>query len=555
MTPVHSVNQPIQLENRIVLIDRLPSDTSAYWLVCDSIYRPDYPTESQCDHAISSLPSPMSKSANLSLKLAFIVDESIDNTLPGIIIEEIKGADEVYLNGQLIASTGKFPPQFENASYYSRYYFLPRQLIRVDEPNILRMNLYHPDGHANLRDLQSIVYSFDAMLQKALARDVMFTASSAVLIIISLLMLYHYFRIPGSYDSLGLSSFCLISGLYLILNHQLMINLGLDANSLLRWKTVAFIFAQLALNYYLFRVFEIKAVSIHRAIIIFFLIFGMSCLVWPGVNQLQYFYFFSKLSAFISPMVILIIALVVKREPLTTPQKLLAGALTIYFISLLLDITRYWWFNFFEIRENTGVIIALFIIGIAASFLSVEKYWQYFKGSTYDHLTGTLLRPSFVRRLSEEMQRCRRSDFCLLVAAIDIDQFKLINKNYSLEIGDKALMIISATITRALRQFDLICRLHDDEFCIAATLPGSENTELFLRRLHEEVNASSITLESGEKLNLKATSGAVIYDSKRHETPEMLLLDAEHSVTEAKMKQRGSIQWFDTENPPLQFIL
>lgn len=550
---VMASNEPVILDNKSILIANLPTDTSRFWQICKNETQQVVIRQLKCDPVSDVETTSTQKERTHIFQLTFILDESLRNEYPGILIEEIPGADELYLNGELIASTGNFPPRFENAAFYSRYYFLPPDKLNFNQPNNLQLHIYSPRLAIDIEHLETTFYRYHQLETRALAQDLFFSVISAFLFCLFLVKIHYFFRIPASFDALALSAFSLLAAFFVFLNHHFILNLGYDANSLLRWKSVAFIFAQLALNAYLFHAYDLKKHQMNRIVASIYLLFGISVLIWPAIDNLQQFFEWAKITAFVSPVAIMTLSLLYKRDS-NRLQFLLSSALGLYLVLLAFDITRYSWISLVEYRENTPLILALIILAIAATLVSVEKYWQFFKGATYDHLTGTLLKPSFLRRLSEEMQRCRRSEFCLLVAVIDIDQFRTINQNYGHEVGDKTLVLISATLTRALRQFDLICRLNDDEFCVAVTLPNGENTKVFLQRLHDEINNASVTLDNNEKLNLKATTGAVIYSAERHEAPEMLLLDAEHSVTEAKMRLRGSIHWFDTENPPLQFI-
>ncbi|WP_144391684.1 GGDEF domain-containing protein [Pleionea sediminis] len=550
----NSRTTPIILDNDTILIDHLPSNTSRFWRMCDSHVHNAVALQFMCDPIKSAQSTPSKTERTHIFQLSFILDETLKNSYPGLLIEEIPGADELYLNGELVATTGNFPPRFENAAFYSRYYYLPPEMLQYNKPNTLQLHIYSPGKKTNMEYMSTIFYPYSTIEIKAQTKDLLFSFITAVFFMIFIVKLHYFIRIPASLDALALSAFSLLAASFVFLNHHIILAQGFDANSVLRWKTVAFIFAQLALNAYLFQAYGLKKHQFNRIVASFYLLFGISVLIWPSIDNLQDFFNWAKVTAFVSPIVIMILSMFHKRESNNQLQIVLSSALGIYLVLLAFDITRYSWLTIIDYRENSALIYALLSLALASSFVSTEKYWQFFKGATYDHLTGTLLKPSFLRRLSEEMQRCRRSEFCLLVAVIDIDQFRMINQNYGHEVGDKTLVIISATLTRALRQFDLICRLNDDEFCVAVTLPNGENTRAFLQRLHDEINNASVTLDNNEKLNLKATTGAVIYNAERHEAPEMLLLDAEHSVTEAKMRQRGSIHWFDTENPPLQFI-
>jgi diguanylate cyclase (GGDEF)-like protein len=548
-------NQPVKLEHNLIFIEQLPADVSSFWQICsDQMLPNNSKTLFQCE--------PLSKEGLVSkpgdsiinLQLQFVLDPPLGQLYPGLVLDEIQGADELWLNGELIDKTGEFPPRYENASFYTRYYFLPPEKLQFHKTNTLVLKIYNYDSHNDLIHISSRLLPHDSLMLHVGSADLFYSFIAAILLIIAVYKIYYFVRIPGSYEALSLSSFCLLSAFFLLLNHQFTINLGFDSNSLLRWKSVSLIFSQMTLTYFLFHNFEFKKSVVKRLLISFFIFLGIILLIWPQVEYLQAFYSVAKLLALVPPTATIAMLLVTRRAPLIKTQWALFGAMIIYVMLLFADINRYFWIQWFAYRENAAFILGLSILAITSAITLTEQYWQYFKGATYDHLTGTLLKPSFLKRLSEEMQRCRRSDYCLLVAVIDIDQFKSINQNYGHDIGDKALILISATLTRVLRQFDLICRLSDDEFCVAATLPSNEDTHVFLQRLHDEINNSSVTLDNHDKLIIKATTGAVIYNMKRHHTPDMLLHDAEHSVTEAKMKQRGSIQWFDTDNPPLQFI-
>ena len=54
----------------------------------------------------------------------------------------IDDADQVYLNGELIAGSGSFPPNFKTAYNAHRLYKLPAQHIRYGESNVIAVRVY-----------------------------------------------------------------------------------------------------------------------------------------------------------------------------------------------------------------------------------------------------------------------------------------------------------------------------------------------------------------------------------------------------------------------------
>ncbi len=54
----------------------------------------------------------------------------------------IDDVDEVYFNGTLIGFTGTFPPGYETAYYAKRQYYIPPDLVKRDDENIIAVRVY-----------------------------------------------------------------------------------------------------------------------------------------------------------------------------------------------------------------------------------------------------------------------------------------------------------------------------------------------------------------------------------------------------------------------------
>ena len=57
----------------------------------------------------------------------------------------IDDVDKVYFNGELIGSTGSFPPHYETAYEARREYYIPHNLVTYDEQNVIVVKVY--DNH------------------------------------------------------------------------------------------------------------------------------------------------------------------------------------------------------------------------------------------------------------------------------------------------------------------------------------------------------------------------------------------------------------------------
>lgn len=88
-----------------------------------------------------------------------------------------------------------------------------------------------------------------------------------------------------------------------------------------------------------------------------------------------------------------------------------------------------------------------------------------------DPLTGLSNRRALLPELSRMLARVQRDDRVLMVAFIDLDRFKQVNDTHGHAAGDALLVAVASAISGCLRAGDLLARIGDDEFVVAATLP------------------------------------------------------------------------------------
>ncbi len=121
--------------------------------------------------------------------------------------------------------------------------------------------------------------------------------------------------------------------------------------------------------------------------------------------------------------------------------------------------------------------------------------------SKQDGLTEILNRRAFDERFPVEVERAHRQNYPLMLAIIDIDNFKQYNDNYGHQEGDKVLINLAEILKECTREsVDLCFRLGGDEF--AVLLPqatANQGTEIVQRILLSfiEKNFGTTTLSIG----------------------------------------------------------
>lgn len=86
--------------------------------------------------------------------------------------------------------------------------------------------------------------------------------------------------------------------------------------------------------------------------------------------------------------------------------------------------------------------------------------------ATTDSLTGLANRRSFFEAAEREYVRARRLGTHLVMAMLDMDNFKAINDSHGHATGDEVLQAVTAIMQRELRESDLAGRLGGEEFAI-----------------------------------------------------------------------------------------
>ena len=104
-----------------------------------------------------------------------------------------------------------------------------------------------------------------------------------------------------------------------------------------------------------------------------------------------------------------------------------------------------------------------------------ELYKQSQFLATHDPLTGCYNRRYLMDMLAREAQRSKRTKEPLSFVMVDLDEFKQINDQHGHEVGDEALLFLTACFREFFRAVDCVARLGGDEF--AVVLPGCGSKE------------------------------------------------------------------------------
>jgi len=156
-----------------------------------------------------------------------------------------------------------------------------------------------------------------------------------------------------------------------------------------------------------------------------------------------------------------------------------------------------------------------------------------------DVLTNLPNRRHAMLMLEREWQDSLKNGTPLACMMIDADGFKTINDRFGHDAGDEVLRQLARSLTQAVRNDDVVCRLGGDEFliiCANTPLDGALRTA---DKVHQEVADLRVVAGTGEWCGSISVGVAASHASMA--TVEALLKAADEGVYAAKARGRNCV--------------
>jgi diguanylate cyclase (GGDEF)-like protein len=134
---------------------------------------------------------------------------------------------------------------------------------------------------------------------------------------------------------------------------------------------------------------------------------------------------------------------------------------------------------------------------------------QHRQQALHDALTGLPNRLLLQDRFQHAGQRAVRTQECIAVLFIDLDDFKLINDTHGHHVGDELLVAVGRRLAALVRPDDTLARVSGDEFVfLCENLTDRADAELLARRVDAAFEAPFDL--SGLELSLAASVGLAV---------------------------------------------
>jgi diguanylate cyclase (GGDEF)-like protein len=173
--------------------------------------------------------------------------------------------------------------------------------------------------------------------------------------------------------------------------------------------------------------------------------------------------------------------------------------------------------------------------------------------SQFDALTNSLSKSEILFRVTEEIERSRRSGHSFSLIEMDIDHFKVVNDTYGHQAGDEILINLIRRSKEVLRSIDFIGRIGGEEFLILLPETNLEGALQTAERLRSHIDSTIYQTNETTVIHITISLGVSIFDPKIHlrEDKNFILAEilrkADVAMYQAKNLGRNRVQLWDSD--------
>jgi len=198
-----------------------------------------------------------------------------------------------------------------------------------------------------------------------------------------------------------------------------------------------------------------------------------------------------------------------------------------------------------ELTDEDDQLLAACAAAGATALRRASYLEQIEHQALHDPLTGLPNWLLLKDRLQHLIARAHRSGVPFAVAAVGVDDFKLVNDTRGHTVGNEVLRLIAARLRGAIRETDLVARAGGDEFVVVyADLASEAESDLVAERLHTTF-AAPLPTSVGDVF-VRVSVGVVAVGSEAQDA-ERVLSDADMALIAAKRSTTvGHVRFNDT---------
>jgi diguanylate cyclase (GGDEF)-like protein len=454
-------------------------------------------------------------------RVQLVISSQLAGEELGVDLGMIGDADEVFLNGRKIGSTGSPPPRFDKATLARRFYPLPREAIRFGEHNELAIHVYNGTRFGGLLGPAPRIDRWDRLLRFMVLRDLLDFSFATLLFTLAMFHLALFLAQRDAFEHATFAAFLLAAGLHFLTyaNWGPAYLLGHSAN--FRLSVVTFLLAITLLPPTIYRLAHRHLpvpIIAGQTVLALGAVFAV---VWRDEGDLYFWVYLGEAAAIgLAALTIAILASLARQRHPWARRLLYATVflLATVAVDILVDLGLIPRTSIVvgELYTPFGLAPFAVLLSLALAFSWVERRW----GEPRDFATGLISRDRFASRLRDELLRARRTGSPSTVALLRIE---LLERSRD---RDQLLLAAVEALKRALRQIDLLARHEPETLAILLAETDERGAISTLERLRHIVAECM----HDTQIRVRTTAGVVQYRPGRHTGGDELLAEAEAAL-------------------------
>ena len=183
--------------------------------------------------------------------------------------------------------------------------------------------------------------------------------------------------------------------------------------------------------------------------------------------------------------------------------------------------------------ESEAWNLPKYVVAVGMILLLLEDQIEHNRHlALHDHLTALPNRRLFQDRLSNALERARRSEAKAALLVVDLDGFKKVNDTMGHHMGDLVLKHVAATFSSRVRRSDTVARTGGDEFSIVLEEPTSLEDAMHVSESLKQILNEPLKLD-GREVHVGASVGIAIFPEDAKDM-ESLCIAADLRMYDAK---------------------
>ena len=166
-----------------------------------------------------------------------------------------------------------------------------------------------------------------------------------------------------------------------------------------------------------------------------------------------------------------------------------------------------------------------------------------------DVLTKIPNRRFFLEQAEQQISRAKRGGQILLVAMLDIDNFKHINDSYGHEVGDNVLVKLAESFAIFFRKEDIYGRFGGEEFVFCLLLQDNKQSADICERLRKNIAELEFHSSPTKCFSITVSIGASVSAVCAETTLDAELNEADAALYKAKRQGRNQVVSVSKPNP------